>query len=708
METKNSPWKKNLAPLLKPQTIAIVGISGAGTGMGGSTAKNLQKFGYKGKILPVNPKYDEILGLKSYQSLLDIPAEVDLVVVAVPAEAVLPVMREAAAKKVKAATIYTSGFSETGEKGRQLQVELVKICEENQIRLCGPNNMGTLSFKERVMVYTAHIPEDIRAGGLGFVGQSGSMTMCALAAAYARGIGCSYLITSGNEAVLEASDYIRFMLEDPATRVIGCFIEGFKQPEQFKEVADLALEKGKPMVILKVGRSPKGQEAALGHTGSMTGSDAVQDAFFKQKGIIRVDEIEELVETAELFLKSRLPKRNRVAFTMISGGGCGIVSDIAHQLGLEIPELSEATRQALAPIVPAFGRVGNPLDLTGTAYRNPEMYYQCLEILLKEDADILCIDPDIPWIEPLIPKAQELAAKTDKLLTIFGLTSENMTEAKRKMWQDSTIPILQDPKRGLRAIKSLVDFSAFLEKRRSEIPATGTSSADLSKVRTILERGGKVLTEYQSKQLLGAYGIPITREELARTPEEAVEIARKIGYPVALKVQSEKIAHKTEANVIRLNLKEEREVLTAYEEVLSNAKCFDPEAVVDGILVQEMVPGGTEAMVGMVVDKQFGPCLVFGLGGIFVEVLKDISMRVAPLGKRDALDMIEEIRGFQILKGFRGKPRGDIEKIVDVLANLSRLSIDLRERIKEIDINPLMVYAEGEGVKVVDALVVLN
>ncbi len=701
----------DLTPLLHPQTIAIVGISGgtkAGTGMGGSTAKNLLKFNYGGQILPVNPKYDEILGFKSYKSLLDIPVEVDLLVVAVPADNVLSVIGEAAEKGVKAATIYTSGFAEIGEKGRLLQAELVRICEENQIRLCGPNNMGALSLKERVMVYTAHIPEDITAGGLGFVGQSGSITMCALAAACARGIGCSYLITSGNEAVIEASDYIRFMLNDPGTRVIGCFIEGFKDPEKFKVVADLALEKRKPIVILKVGRSPKGQDAALGHTGSMTGSDAVQEAFFKQKGIIRVDEIEELVETAELFLKSKLPKRNRIAFTMISGGGCGIVSDISHQLGLEIPELSETTRQALAPVVPAFGRIGNPLDLTGTAYRNPEMYYQCLEILLSEDVDVICIDPDIPWIEPLIPKAQELAAKTEKLLTIFCLASENMTETKRKMWRDSTIPVLQDPKRGLKAIKSLVDFSDFLEKRRSETLAIAGKDIDLLKVRTIFEKGGKTLPEYQSKQILHSYGIPITREELAHTPKEAVDIAHKIGYPVVLKVQSERIPHKTEAKAIRLNLKEDREVLQAYEEVISNVRRYDPEATMDGVLVQEMVPEGTETMAGMVMDEQFGPCLVFGLGGVFVEVLKDISLRVAPVGKMDARDMIEEIRGFQILRGFRGKPRADIEKIVDVLINLSRLSIDLKERIREIDINPLIVYPEGKGVKVVDALVVLG
>jgi acetate---CoA ligase (ADP-forming) len=707
MEKEKDQWKMDLAPLLRPQTIAIVGISGAGTGMGGSTAKNLKKFGYKGQILPVNPKYDEILGFKSYKSLLDIPSEVDLVVVAVPAEGVLSVLKEAAAKKVKAATIYTSGFSETGEKGRALQAELIKVCEENQIRLCGPNNMGTLSLKERVMVYTAHIPEDIRAGGLGFVGQSGSMTMCSLAAAYARGIGCSYLITSGNEAVLEASDYIRFMLDDPETRVIGCFIEGFKDPDKFKAVAEAALNRGKPIVILKVGRSPKGQEAALGHTGSMTGSDAVQEAFFKQKGIIRVDEIEELVETAELFLKSKLPKRNRIGFTMISGGGCGIVSDISHQLGLHIPDLSEATRQALAPIVPAFGRVGNPLDLTGTAYRNPELYYQCLEILLREDIDILCMDPDIPWIEPLFPKAQEIAAKTDKLLAIFGLTSENMTDAKRKMWQDSTIPILQDPKRGLKAIKALVDFSEFLERRGTEAPSAG-AAAERSAAESLLKIDGKVLTEYESKRLLQIYGIPITREGLARTSREAAEIARKIGYPVALKVQSPKIAHKTEAKALRLNIRDETELLPAYEEVVSNARRHDPEAVIDGVLVQEMALDGTEVMVGMTADKQFGPCLVFGLGGIFVEVLKDISMRVAPISQKDATEMIREIRGIQALRGFRGRPRADIEAIADVLIKLSRLSMDLKERIKEIDINPLLVYGEGMGVKVVDALIVLK
>lgn len=709
MEGKDDLWKLELGPLLNPRSIAVVGISGGQkVGMGNSAVKNLQKFGYRGQIFLVNPKYNEIQGLKCYKSLLDIPDAVDLVVIAVPADTGLQVMREAAEKKVKAATIFSGGFAEAGEKGRQLQAELVRICEENQIRLCGPNNMGAISFREQVMMYTTHIPKDVRAGGFGIVGQSGSVTMGIFAATYARGVGCSYLITSGNEAVLEASDYIQFMLNDEKTKVIGCFIEGFKNPDKFKVMAEHALEKEKPIVILKVGRSPKGKEAALSHTGSIAGSDEVQEAFFKQKGIIRVDEVEELVETAELFIKSKLPKRNRIVFPMISGGGCGIVSDISYEYGLELPELSEASRQALTPLIPAFGRIANPLDLTGTAYRNPEMYYQCLEILLKEDVDILCIDPDNPWIEPLIPKVQELATKTDKLLTILCLAPENMDEAKREIWQDSTIPILQNPKRGLKAIKSLVDFSDFLEKRKSEVSAAVASGVDPSKVKAILQRGGKVLMEYSSKQLLHAYGIPITKEGVAHTPEEAVDMARKIGYPVALKVQSEKIAHKTEAKVIRLNLKEDQEVLSAYEEVLSNAKRYDPEVTVEAVLVQEMVPEGTETMVGMIVDKQFGPCLVFGLGGIFVEVLKDISIRVAPLSKMDAMEMIGEIRGFQILKGFRGRPRADIEGIADVLTSLSRLSLDLQEYISEIDINPLIVYPKGKGMKVVDALIVFR
>jgi len=709
MEGGKKDWKMDLAPLLNPRSVAFVGISGGPKpGMGGGCVKNLQKFGYGGEIFPINPKYDEIMGFKCYKSLLEIPREVDLLVIAIPAEGVLDLMREAVAKGIKAAVIYSGGFAETGAKGKELQDELVRICEENQIRLCGPNNLGVLSFQERAMVYANYIPPDMKVGGFGYVGQSGSIMMCALAAAYARGIGCSYLISSGNEAVLEGADFIRFMLEDPHTRVIGCFIEGFKNPEKFIAVADMAWQQEKPIVVLKVGRSPKGQEAALGHTGSMTGSDAVQDAFFRKKGILRVDTVEELVETADLMLKAKLPKRNRLAFTMISGGGCGIVADLSHQLGLQIPDLSEATRKALAPVVPAFGHIANPLDLTGVAFRNPDMYFQCLEILLQEDVDIIGIDPDIPWIDPLIPKAQELAAKSDKLLAILCLTSENMTEEKSRIWRQSTIPILQDPKRGLKAIALLLDYSSFLEKRKMDGPEPAWNGVDLPKVQEILERGGKVLTEYRSKQLLNLYGIPITREALARNPAEAARLAREIGYPVALKIQSEQIAHKTEAGGIRLNVQNDAEVQMAFTELLLSARGYAPAAEMDGVLVQEMAGRGTEAMAGVLVDPQFGPCLVFGLGGIYVEILKDISMRLAPLNRREAREMVEELRSSRIFQGFRGQPPADREGIVDVLIRLGRLALDLKDCLREIDLNPLLVYGEGKGVKVVDALVRLK
>lgn len=705
---QDDAWKMDLAPLLNPRSVAFVGISGGPKiGMAGGCVKNLQKFGYEGQIFPVNPKYDEILGLRSYKSIMDIPDEVDLLVLAIPADSVIPVMREASEKGVKSAIIYSAGFAEIGEKGEKLQIQLKNICEESHIRLCGPNNMGILSFRERVFVYSAHIPDDIKTGGFGFIGQSGGVTMCALASAYARGMGCSYLISSGNEAVIETSDYIRFLLDDPNTRVIGCFIEGFKDPDKFKAVADLALEKGKPIVLVKVGRSIKGQRAALSHTGSITGSDAVQEAFFKKKGITRVDTIEELAETAELFLKAKLPKRNRVLFVMISGGGCGIVSDLSQEHGLELPDISEPIRQELAPIFPAFGQISNPLDLTGYAFRNLDAYYHYLEILLKENVDIICVDPDIPWVEPLIQKTQQIAPQTDKLLTLICLTAENMDDSKRKMWRDSIIPIHQDPRRGLKAIKSLINYSEFIERRKKENQIIAGPNPDPLSTRDILKNGKRTLTEYQSKKLLNLYGIPITREELARTPDEALSLAHKVGYPVALKVQSEDIVHKTDAKVIRLNVNGDNQLLAAYEEVLSNAKRYNSKAAVEGILVQEMVAEGTETIVGMIMDKQFGPCIIFGLGGIFVEVLEDVSRMIAPLGKEETLEMIRGIKGFKLLRGFRGKPPADIEKISEVLINLSRLSLNLKDSVGEIDINPLMVYPKGEDAKVVDALITL-
>jgi len=468
MKRDDRNWKTDLGPLFDPASIAVVGISGGPKlGMGASTVKNLLDFGYKGAIYPVNPKYDQILGLKSYKQLSQIPGELDAMLIAIPAEGVIPVLQQAAEKGVKAAIVFTSGFAESGKRGKELQRQMVEICEESQIRLCGPNNMGILSFKEKMMLYSAAVPKDMSPEGFAFVGQSGSMTMCALSAANSRGMGCSYFVTSGNEAVLEASDYLFYLLEDPQTRVVGCFIESFKDPEKIKRAADLALKKGKPIIVLKVGRSQKGRTAALSHTASLTGSDKVQDAFFRQKGVIRVDAIEELVETAELFLKTRLPKRNRLAFTMISGGGCGIVSDICHQYHLNITDLSEETKEALKPVVPAFGRVDNPLDLTGVAYRNPDMYYQCIEILLKDDVDIICMDPDIPWIEPLFEKAKQFTGQTNKLLCVLSLTSENMTEKKRRIWKESAIPIFQDPIRGLKAIRSLIRFSEFMEERES-------------------------------------------------------------------------------------------------------------------------------------------------------------------------------------------------------------------------------------------------
>ena len=709
MAGSDNSWKYDLNPLFKPSSVAVVGVSGGPKlGMGGNALKNLLNFGYKGKVYPINPKYDEIEGVKCYKSLSEIEDEVDLVLIAIPSAGVLPVLAEAGEKHVKAAIVFTSGFAETGPEGLRLQREIIEICEKNRIRLSGPNNMGMLSFIDRVMIYSAHVPEDIRPGGFAFVGQSGSVTMCALAAANARGLGCSYLITSGNEAVLESADYFHYLLNDPHTKVIGAFIESFKNAEKLKEVADLALEKGKPLIVLKVGRSQKGSQAARSHTGSLTGLDLVQDAFFRQKGIIRVDGIEELVETADLFLKCKLPKKNSLVFTMISGGGCGIVSDICDRYDLKIQDLSAGAKEKLHEILPAFSNMNNPLDLTGVAYRNPDIYYRCVETLLKEDNDIICMDPDIPWIQPLFEKANEFSGLTDKLLCIMSLSSETMTESKRMMWRESKVPILQDPVRGLKAISSLVRFSDFVSRKKTQETPLAELRASREEVEKRFLHGPKKLNELESKELLKSYGIPTVREGLTVTAEEGASLAAKIGYPVVLKILSRDILHKTEIGGVSLNIRNEEQLRAEYERLLGQIRSNAPDAAIDGILVQEMIPGGIEFILGMSQDVQFGPYIVFGLGGVYVEALKDVSIRVAPVSRADAHLMIRELRSSKILEGFRGRPPVNVDNLAEIIARFSRLSADLKDSLAEIDVNPLIVNPEMGCIKAVDALVLFK
>jgi len=702
--------------LLKPRSIVVVGASEKRNSAGRQVVENLRLLKFSGRIFPVNPKYDEVLGLECYPSVNVLPEVVDCAAIMVSRKQVLPVLAELVEKGVKAAWVFASGFAEADEEGKRLQREIENLAEESQLLLCGPNCVGVVNVVGHVGMCSAPLSESLRPGQVGGVIQSGSV--CLALANSARGVGFSYLISTGNEAVLDSTDYMSYLLEDPDTKIVVAFIEGFKSPKKFLRLTERAIDVGKPLIILKVGRSRLAQRAILTHTGALAGSDAVHEALFKQRGVIRVHDLDELLETAELFLKSPLPEGNGVGMITVSGGQIGMMGDLAQGLDLNFPELSAKAKERLGEVLPSFVNVTNPLDAWGIGNLE-EVYPVCAKVLAEEETvDVLVISQDSPpGLAPMQAKqyenvaraAIEVAHDTKKPVVVFSNVSGGFDRRIREILDRGGVPLLQGTRESLKALEKLIWYAKFLRRRAKITRDRLEPPSDLEEVKRHLQRSSGTLSEYETKQILRRYGIPCTVEEMTHSIEEAMRAAQRIGYPIVMKAQSTHIQHKTEAGVIRLNIKSNAELLTAYNEIIANAKRYDPQAAIDGILVQEMLPReeGLEVIVGIWQDKEFGPVIMFGLGGVFVEVLKDISLRVLPITRQDAFEMINEIRGYRLLEEFRGRPRLDQEAIVDVLLRVSCIAVDLKNEVLSIDINPLLVFPEGQGVKGVDALMQL-
>jgi acetyltransferase len=705
----------NLEPLLQPKSIAIIGASNDITKPAGLPLYFVLKHNYKGKIFPVNPKREEVQGVKCYPGILDIPDEVDAVLIVVPAADVPDMLRQCAQKGVKAAVIAVSGFAELGGEGKKRQDEIDEIVRISGIRICGPNTNGLLNVYGKVSLGYSYAQEIVIPGRLAYVTQSGALLSASAPRLAARGIGFSYFIASGNQADLETFDYARYIIDDPNTDVLAIYVEGFKDPEKFLDVADLALQRGKPLVMIKVGRSEVAAKAAMGHTGSLVGSDTVFDAICKQKGVIRVDDFDDLIATALTFLKCPLPRGNRVGMVSTSGGAMSLVGDHAIGGDLRFPDLSAKTKEEAAKIIPAYGEMKNPFDIGAagaTATRDAELCKQAVELLVNDEN----IDIIVAAVTPIDPRGTqnfisavvEVSKATDKPVILF-CPMAYLREAEEKIFAEGNIPMLFDGAECVNAISALVKFAEKVKKSREPARTAETRiQVDAKEVTESLKLGGKTLTEHESKNLLARYGIKTTEEAAAKSPEEAAQIASRIGYPVVLKVDSPNITHKTDAGAIKLNISNQTDLISAYNEIIANSKKYDPKAEIRGVLVQEMTKDGREVIVGMSQDPQFGPTIMFGLGGVFVEVLKDVSLRVAPITRSDAEEMVKEVKGYKILETFRGKPKADIEGIIDTLLRVSRLSMELGDVISEIDINPLVVFDEGKGVKAIDALVVLQ
>jgi len=706
--------------LFHPKRIAIVGATPR-LGFANGIHRLILNGGYEGEVYGVNPNYQEVLGSPCVPTLEDVPGGADKAIVVVPSQHVMNVLGQAERSGVKAVNIITSGFGEQADdEAHERQDEIRRFAQRTGIRVVGPNCLGIISTPARMIAKSGPYTT-VRRGPIGIVFQSGLLAYSVVLPPQDRGFGYTYVVTTGNDADLDATDFMRYYIEDEETKVIGCFIEQFRDADKLIAVAEQALVARKPLVVLKIGRSEGGQRAARAHTGSLVGSDDVIDTVMRQHGIIRVYNLDEMIETLAVFHTKRLPKSDGVGTIFVSGGAGGLISDLSQDMGINLPELAPATAERLLGIIPSYGTVGNPLDTTGQVAQQPEIMQGVLESMAEDpNVSIVVYGQAYPSMVDLASPVGEVmrampAKYPDKIFLIMSLVHGKMQEGYRAGMapQEPTdywdgIPFLQGTENGLRAIRSLNRYAQFLRDRAADdSQATVADASVAGKAREIVRAAaGRPLVEREAKKLLALYGIPVTQERLVTKAEDAVAAGDEIGYPVVLKIESPDIAHKTEAGGVLLSLANGEAVRAGFQQVVDNARAYNASAEISGVLVQEMVQGGRELILGMTQDATFGPAIAVGLGGIFVEILKDVQLGVPPLTGNDARQMVDRLRGKEILEGTRGQAAADINAVTGILSRFSRLCLDLRDEVAEIDINPLLVFEQGQGAKVVDCLIV--
>ena len=705
-------WEE-LQPLFRPRAIAVVGAS-TKPGPGLQVLENLKQLGYKGEVYPVNPKYEQILGYRCYPSLNAISAEgkqVDMLAILLGRDNVLPVIEEAASIGVKAAWAFAAGFGEAGEEGQKLNEKVRKTCLDNGIRFLGPNCVGVLNPSVGSCTYSAPAPIEVIKGNIGMVAQSGYLNIAI--ANSVRGLGYSLMVSTGNEMVVDSTQVMAYMLEDPHTEVIMAFIEQIRDPQGFVAVAKRARELKKPIIMIKVGRSEMAQRATSAHTGALAGSDAIQDRLFKKLGVIRVDDFDEMFETAELFskLKGKLPAGDGVFGITLSGGVISLMADVGENLSLRFPQWSEAGAAEVQQHMMTFSHIANPLDAWGSGHIETA-YPVCLKKAADEkECDLILVVQDVPpgMAERQVAQyavvanaAADIANAGSKPVVMLTNTSTGVHKDIKAILDEASVPVLQGTREGLKAIANFMQYAMFLKNAKPyEVPAARSLG--------IAASAGKALTEYQSKKVLSKFGVACTREILAEDEKACVAAAREIGYPVVLKVMSPQILHKTEAGIIAIGVKDDAAIGEAYGRLMENAKRFAPGAQIEGMLVQEMAGKPVaEVILGISRDPQFGPAVIYGTGGIFVEVLKDSALGIPPLSEEEALKMIQSTKGYRMLTGFRGSPKADINALVKTLVQLSHMAAECADEIAALDVNPLLVYPEGKGVLAVDALLELR
>lgn len=698
----------DLDSMFSPTAVAVVGASEGTEKIGGKVLATLMSHGFAGRIYPVNPARPEIAGLKAYPRVKDIPGPVDLALIAIPAPMVPDCVQECADKGIRAAVIFSSGFKDAGEEGARLEQRLKEIGAATGIRISGPNAEGfynvaasvAATFSPAINIDKGEPDRDDR---IGIISQSGGLGFAFFNRGRRSDMNFGHIVSVGNQVDLEIAEYLEYLVEQPQTRVLMMYVESLKNTSRFLQATQRAADLGKPIVMVKVGRSKAGQRAAQSHTGAIAGSAQVADAVFAHHGIVIADDQDRLLDMAAGFARHPLPEGNRVAIISASGGTAVWLADACEAAGLELPEIDAERQARIAEFIPAYGSPNNPVDITA---QGVDGYARSLAILAEAPyVDAIILAATFAHERRLVNEGAaiaEIARRTGKPVFLYSYT---LPSAKSlSMIRELGLHCYTSLQGCVQALRSMWQYQQFQAERESRKAPARLAGQMPPRAQALLSQPGASLCEYDAKELLRQYGIDVPEESLAQTPEEAVACARRLGYPVALKVQSPDIAHKTEAGVVRLALKSDEQVRQAYEEVCANSRSYAPQALFRGVLVQRMAQPGLELMAGIINDPDFGPMVMTGLGGIYVEVLEDVALAPAPLTQATARAMLQRLRGYRLLEGVRGQPPRDIEAVASLLVRLSHLAIDARDKLAELDVNPIFVHEAGQGITVVDAL----
>jgi acetyltransferase len=702
---------EKLDAIFSPESVAVVGASSKPGKVGHDIFANVLRGEYKGTLYPVNPNARSILSVRCYPSIREIPDPVDLAMIILPPKAALESIGDCIEKGVKGVVIVSAGFREVGGEGARIEAQIAEKCRSAGIPLIGPNCLGVINPSGNVRLNASFSTRMPHKGNISFISQSGALCTAVLDFAADRGFGFSKFVSIGNKADVEELDLLKYYHKDPETDVIMVYMEELRLRENFiEDVKNITSgERPTPIVVIKSGKTAAGARAAASHTGSLAGTEAVYNAVFHQAGIIRVETVDDLFDFSEAFSARRMPAGNRVAIITNAGGPGIIATDMTEVSGLSLARFSKETDAALRRHLPPTANFNNPVDVIGDASR--DRYENALEAVIKDngvDGVLMILTPQS--MTDAIGTAEAIVnayRKTRKpiVCSFMGVVD---VSAGVKHLQEHHVPVYSFPENAARAMGTLYEATRWLKRR---ILPQYELQFDSGKARSIVEEclasGKTILGEYDGAPLLECYGFRPCAMKLAETAGEAARIADELGYPVVLKVFSQQILHKSDAGGVKVGLKTAGEVRDGFTEILENAWTYAPDAEVDGVLVQKMAPSGEEVILGVNRYPGFGHLLMFGFGGIYVELFKNVVFRLAPVGRNTARRMIRSIKGYELLTGFRGRPRADIEEIERLLVGLSQLVVDNPE-IKELDINPLFVHQEGQGATVADIIITLE